>query len=606
MIKTILKNLFSGASELREINLKQKKEEAYENTRTRFVDKEQFDVYFEHFRKHPDYADMEDQEIKEKIVDTGDLGLFIGNSALHEEYIRRINKSYNKRYITSIEEFQQDFNLQDFVNLEIVENSRSLADTPDEFKKNRQELKRKYQLAKNHFMVPVRDKENKKILAVVKPTIFMSEFWYEDIVFIGPDIISGLFSVRGLDFLESNFEESDKTAKEVLEMMLEFMVDHEYSDLHYYLHDRSNYAIKARKNSNVEILTTKMNMLTSEKITEVLLGKMDEDRKTTKTKISKKVTHMTRAGMRTFRIEMLRQSKAGIGGAKIHRTVNIRLLSDVSFIRNFENLKMGEKAGSIMKKAVLTDSGGMYIAAGPTNSGKSTTLFALLYYLSKELTGKKNQETKVITIDKVKEYDIDGFIQYDLADTEDTNDVLTLSDAIHSILRQDPDIVSLGEARSKEDLQAAIDIGTRGHPTFLTVHTTSSEEVINLFENVGQIDRRFFASNIRMILHLELEGCLCEKCMGEGCAHCGGRGKIGKVPVFDLVYFPPNKIDPIKDDVYDFKKLQEEGKLFRITKAQRAKELFEAKLIDEATLNKYTGAAAMELTKEFSDEQISA
>lgn len=592
---------------IREINLTNKKHENVAANKVRFVDSELFDVYFEYFKNHPDYRDVEDDVIKSDVVDITDLGLFIGNPSLHEKYISKINSIYNKNYIKTLEEFEEKYNLQDFVNLEIVENARSLAEIPEEMKKNRVELKRKYQLAKNNFMVPVRDRNNRRVLAIMKPNVYMADFWYEDIVFIGPEIISGLFSVRGLDFLESNFEESDKTAKEVLEMMLEFMVDHEYSDLHYYLHDRSNYGIKARKNGEIEVLTTKMNMLTAEKITEVLLGKMDEDRKTTKTAISKKLTHMTRVGMRTFRVEMLRQSKAGIGGAKIHRSVDIRLLSDISFIRNFDNLKLGEKATRIIKNAVLADSGGIYCIAGPTNSGKSTLLFAALYYLSKQLTNKNGQETKVITVDQVKEYDVDGFIQYDLADTEDTSDKLTLKRAIKSILRQDPDIVALGEARSKEDLEAAIDIGTRGHPTFISNHTTSAEEVINLFENVGQIDRRFFASNIRMIMHMELEGMVCKKCKGEGCPHCGGRGKKDKVPVFDLVYIPPRAIDALRDDIYDFATLEREGKLFRITKAQRAKELYSEGLIDEESYKKYTGIAATELTKEFSnDEKIPA
>lgn len=568
----------------------------------RSTDTELHKILYQYYRNSPDYEDLSDEQIKNDLINVYDTSIFLMNPKLHELYVEKLNQTYKKVYLKTMEELD-DYNLQDFVNLELVANARTTAEIPEELRKNHKNLKIKFEVARRNYIVPMRDKDETKILGVLKPSAQMNIFNYEKVVFLSPEIISSLFSVRGLDFLESNIDKNNRSANEILELMLQFMIDHDYSDLHYYLHDRSNYGIQARKNSDIYLLTSKMNMLTSEKLTQALLGRMGEDRKTTKTTISKKLTHMGTGGMRTFRIEMARQSKSGINSAKIHYSVDIRLLSDVSFIKNFDNLGFGKRATEILKASAKSVGGGIFAFAGETNSGKSTALYATLYYLSNALTGMKGKQTKVITVDKVKEYDIDGFIQYDITDTEDTKDPLTLAKATQSILRQDPDIISLGEIRSKDDFKAAIEIGTRGHPTFTTLHTNNSEEVINAFENIGDVKRQFFAGAMRLILHIDLESSLCSSCKGAGCVKCGGTGEHGKIPIFDLVYFIPNAIDILKDDIYDFKTLQKENKIWRITKKERAQELYEEGIISKDVYDKHSGENIEQLEKVFLDKK---
>jgi len=566
----------------------------------RFTEQALFDVYFEHYRQHEDYAQMSDQDIKEQIVDITNASLLLTSAKMHEKYIATINKIYNKPYVTNSEEFEEKYDLADFNILEAVESARTTADIHEEHRKNAKVLKEKYRIAKKNYLIPVREKAtNRRMVACLRPCTETAKFWHEDTLFVGPEIISMQFSVRGLDFLESDIEEADRNANEILNLLLQFMVDRSYSDLHYYLHDQKNYGVKARRGSEMEVLTTRMNQITAEKLTEALLGRMSEDRKTTKTTISKKVTHFTSSGLRTYRVEMVRQSKSGIATAKIHRSVSIRLLSDASFIKDFSKLRIGDRAEQIIKKAASGEDGGIFAIAGETNSGKSTMLYAILYYLSKFLSSEKNKETKVITVDKVKEYDIDGFVQYDITDTEDTTDPLTLKRAIHSVLRQDPDIVSIGEIRSEEDFQAAVEIGTRGHPVFTTLHTSTSEEVINAFENIGKTPRQFFAASVRFIMHIDLVDAICPKCAGQKCVSCGHTGRDGRVPIFDIVYFHPGAIDVLRDDVYDFAKLEAEGKLSRITKSVRATELYEQGMISKETLDKFTGESTQKIIETF-------
>lgn len=605
------KNLFTKSKKLtlssfdpRALSARNTIDETGKALSLRFTEQALFDVYFEHFRKHEDYANMSDKDIKEQIVDISNVSLLLTSAKMHEDYIGRINTVYEKPYITSPEELAEKYDLSDFNILEAIESARTLADIQEEYRKNAKSLKEKYRIAKKNYLLPMREKSTgRRLLACLRPCTETAKFWHEDIIFVGPEIIATQFSVRGLDFLEADIEEADRNANEILNLLLQFMVDRGYSDLHYYLHDQKNYGVKARRGSEMESLTTRMNQLTAEKLTEALLGRMSEDRKTTKTTISKKVTHFTSAGMRSYRVEMVRQSKAGIATAKIHRSVSIRLLSDASFIRDFSKLRLGAKAEEIIKKATSGEGGGMFCIAGETNSGKSTTLYAMLYYLYKWLTSEKNKETKVITVDKVKEYDVDGIIQYDITDTEDTTDPLTLKRAIHSILRQDPDIVSIGEIRSEEDFQAAVEVGTRGHPVFTTLHTSTSEEVINALENIGKTPRQFFAASIRFIMHIDLVDALCPKCKGARCVSCGHTGRDGRVPIFDIVYFHPGEVDVLRDNIYDFKTLQKEGKLSRITKAERATELYDQGMISKETFDKFTGEATRQIIQSFSAEE---
>lgn len=594
---------FRQLREVQAITPAEKKKKAH----YRLVDKAMYEVLFSYYRNHADYEAYTDEDI-EKLIDTSKTNLFIGDSALHKQYIDRINGVWKKDYIISLEDFQERFSLQDFINLQIVYEAKSISEIPEELRKNSRELKTKYLLAKQNFFVPLKEKVTQKtFLGILKPTTAITQFRFEDIVFLSPEIISDLFSVRGLDFLEGNMEDNERTPNENLNLMLQFMVDKSFSDLHFYLYDLTNYCIAARKNGEIMLLTSRMPISTADKLIEASLSKMGEDRRTTKTIVSKKIALNTNVGMRTFRVEMTRQSKTGVLGNKLYRSVDIRLLSDISFIKNIKNLRLGQQATSVLQQSMNIVGGGLFLFAGETNSGKTTTMYALLYYLH-SMYVSKGKMNKVITIDKVLEYSVDGFVQYDITDTEDTKDPLTFDRAVESGLRQDPDIISIGEARSAIQLQQVIDAGNRGSPVFASLHSSSAEEVINLFENTAKIERRYFAANIRLIMHMKLETALCQKCFGEGCQYCGHTGESGKIPIFDLVYIPSREkgegFNALEDDIYDFEGLEKQGKLFRITKAQTAQELYKKRFISKESLDYYTGVNRRKIIETFTVDTV--
>ncbi len=173
---------------------------------------------------------------------------------------------------------------------------------------------------------------------------------------------------------------------------------------------------------------------------------------------------------------------------------------------SFELKKLGfEKHELKMLKTATQLEDGVVIVSGPTGSGKSRTLYALL----NAIDPKKHN---IITLEDPIEYRIDGLNQVQISRK------MSFADALRSVLRQDPDVILVGEIRDAETAKLCFQAAETGHLVFSTLHANGALEAVERLSNLG-IDRLTLESNLRLSIAQRLEQKLCKYCsvqIGEG------------------------------------------------------------------------------------------
>ena len=151
----------------------------------------------------------------------------------------------------------------------------------------------------------------------------------------------------------------------------------------------------------------------------------------------------------------------------------LRLLDPKAFHLNLNTLGFDTEQLQILHKAISAQNG-MIILTGPTGSGKTTTLYALLQILNKP-------DVNIVTVEDPVEYKVEGITQIQVNDKID----LSFHNILPFILRQDPDIILIGEIRDKETAMAAIQAALTGHLVLATLHTTNATTAIERLVNMG-------------------------------------------------------------------------------------------------------------------------
>lgn len=217
------------------------------------------------------------------------------------------------------------------------------------------------------------------------------------------------------------------------------------------------------------------------------------------------------------------------------------------------NLGLSKKTVSDLKDIISSPSG-MIIVAGPTGSGKTTTLYAALNEIDKN-------ETKIITIEDPIEYRLPGILQIPVNEKKR----LTFSKGLRSILRHDPDRIMIGEIRDRETAEIAVQSSLTGHLLFTTVHANSVHDVINRFIHMGLKPEEIVPS-LSCVISQRLLRKLCSACKqrkqphrkdidsmfmnvndtsewdvyaASGCMSCGGSGYSGRTVIAEIIKITP-------------------------------------------------------------------
>jgi general secretion pathway protein E len=228
----------------------------------------------------------------------------------------------------------------------------------------------------------------------------------------------------------------------------------------------------------------------------------------------------------------------------------IRLLDQGPGLMGLESLGMAADHLAMLEAAVLQPHG-MILVTGPTGSGKTSTLYAAL--------GKVNRpENKIITVEDPVEYQIDGINQIQVKPQID----LTFASALRSIVRQDPDILMVGEVRDRETAEISIQSALTGHLVLSTLHTNDSFGASHRLMDMG-VESYLIASSVVLIVAQRLVRTICPHCRqsaapsaadllflaeegvdasevsvlfhGKGCHHCGQTGYIGRTGIYELL-----------------------------------------------------------------------
>ena len=166
---------------------------------------------------------------------------------------------------------------------------------------------------------------------------------------------------------------------------------------------------------------------------------------------------------------------------------------------------------------------GIVLVTGPTGSGKSTTLYAMLSRLDAA-------STNIMTVEDPIEYDLPGIGQTQVNARID----MSFARALRAILRQDPDVIMIGEIRDQETAQIAVQASLTGHLVLATLHTNDSVSAITRLVDMG-IEPFLLSSSVLGILAQRLVRKLCPDCRGVGCPKCLQSGYLGRTGIYELL-----------------------------------------------------------------------
>lgn len=171
----------------------------------------------------------------------------------------------------------------------------------------------------------------------------------------------------------------------------------------------------------------------------------------------------------------------------------------------------------------LSRHNGMILSTGPTGSGKTSTLYTLISSLS-------TTENSIITLEDPIEYAIRGVRQIQIH----TKHGITFANGLRSIVRQDPDIIMVGEIRDTETAQIATNISLTGHLLLSTLHTSSALGAIPRLIDM-HVDQYLVASTLSLVIAQRLVRKICGQCKGIGCIACGTMGYKGRTVIAETL-----------------------------------------------------------------------
>jgi MSHA biogenesis protein MshE len=245
-------------------------------------------------------------------------------------------------------------------------------------------------------------------------------------------------------------------------------------------------------------------------------------------------------------------------------TVVLRLLNRKATLQSLDRLGIPDdirgRFGEIIKRTA-----GMVLVTGPTGSGKTTTLYAALAELN-------TTDRKIITVEDPVEYRLAGITQVQVNEKID----LSFARVLRSTLRQDPDVILVGEIRDEETAQIGLRAALTGHLVFSTLHTKDAASTPLRLIDMGA-PSYMVATSIHAVVAQRLVRMICESCgtdvepdaeegrwldaigaeragrrfrRGQGCSHCNGLGYTGRSGVYEMLEMTPdlvraaNKADP--------------------------------------------------------------
>jgi general secretion pathway protein E len=251
-------------------------------------------------------------------------------------------------------------------------------------------------------------------------------------------------------------------------------------------------------------------------------------------------------------------------GVQFGEKMSLRILDQGSSVKTLPSLGLRKQLMEQVAE-IVHQPHGMFLSCGPTGAGKSTTLYAALQEID-------SLENNIITIEDPVEYKMANVTQIEI----NTKAGQTFAGSLRSILRQDPDVVLVGEIRDSETAKIACQASTTGHMVFSTLHANDTVTALFRLIDLG-VEPFLIASSLSAILGQRLVRKLCEDCRqpyrpdvellhqlglpaekvdkfyrppksGNACPTCSGMGYMGRMGVFELLVLTDRLRDMIREN----------------------------------------------------------
>ncbi len=202
--------------------------------------------------------------------------------------------------------------------------------------------------------------------------------------------------------------------------------------------------------------------------------------------------------------------------------VVMRLLDKDSGKLDLARLGMSDEALNRVND-LINQPHGIFLVTGPTGSGKTTTLYAALSRID-------SLAMNIMTVEDPIEYDLDGIGQTQV----NARIEMSFAKALRAILRQDPDVIMIGEIRDLETAQIAVQASLTGHLVLATLHTNDAASAVTRLIDMG-IEPFLLASSLIGVLAQRLVRRICKACHGAGCKSCDMSGYKGRTGIYELI-----------------------------------------------------------------------
>jgi MSHA biogenesis protein MshE len=289
-------------------------------------------------------------------------------------------------------------------------------------------------------------------------------------------------------------------------------------------------------------------------------------------------------------------------------SVVMRLLNQNTGLLELDRIGMPERVLERFRHALKRPSG-MVLVTGPTGSGKTTTLYAALNELN-------SPEKKVITVEDPVEYRLGGLNQVQVHEKID----LSFSRVLRTVLRQDPDIVLIGEMRDQETAEIGMRAAMTGHLVLSTLHTNDAVSTPIRLLDMG-VPRYMVALSVHMVVAQRLVRVICGNCReaytptpnehewlryelgnqvdshtfhhGRGCAHCANTGYQGRTGVYEFLEMS----DPVVEAINH----EDPGEFMRVARQQMAGETLRRDAVRLVLAGRTSVAEAMRISNQFEE-----
>jgi general secretion pathway protein E len=257
--------------------------------------------------------------------------------------------------------------------------------------------------------------------------------------------------------------------------------------------------------------------------------------------------------------------RVATSGSKAGEKLVMRILDNSSAVTKMEDLGMRPKLIETVR-GLVTQPHGMFLCCGPTGAGKSTTLYAALREIDR-------YQKNIITVEDPIEYHLDNVTQMEV----NTKAGQTFATSLRSILRQDPDVIMIGEIRDQETASIACQAANTGHMVFSTVHSNDAVTALFRLLDLG-VEPFMIASALSGVLGQRLVRILCDACKEpykpkpeflkkanlpvekvdvfyrrpenpeQVCQQCGGTGYFGRTGIYELLVLTEPMRDMIREN----------------------------------------------------------